>query len=111
MKLANSEIIGLLDTLGTIADKDIPVNFTYQLFDINQRLQESYAIYWNTLQSIMKKNEVDNPDDPKIEKEVRELLDMRVDVSIDMVKREELINSGIALTLQQLTNLSPIIEE
>lgn len=110
MRITNNEVIGLLNTLGSVADKDIPVSFTYQLFDIQQKLQDAYQIYWNTLSNIMKKHDVTDPNDPKIIGEVKELLDMMTEVELVKLKRDELIESDINLTLQQLNNLSPIIE-
>lgn len=111
MRLANSEIISLLNSLSDIADKDIPITFTYRLFDIHKTLQDSYSVYWNTIENIMKKHNVNNPDDPIIKKEVRELLEMMVEVDLEKIKRNELIESNIDLSLSQLAALSPIIEE
>ena len=110
MRLANSETISLLNVISSIADKDIPIAFTYRLFDINKKLQDSYEVYYNTLQNIMKKNETNNPDDPKIRDEVQKLLNLMVNVEIEKIKRQELIDTGIELSLAQLSLLSPIIE-
>lgn len=110
MRLSNSEIINLLNSLSNIADKDIPIAFTYRLFDINKALEDSYSVYWKTLENIMKKNNVNNPDDPAIHEEVKELLEMTTEVNIDKINRPELLETNINLSLSQLAALSPIIE-
>lgn len=109
MQLKNHEIISILDAINEITDKDIPVEFAFKMIDISSKLETKYQSYIKTLQSIMKKANVEKPDDPAIIDQVKELLDISVEFNCELIDKKELIDTGIKLTLSQLVRLDKLI--
>lgn len=110
MRITNGEAIGIIDTVNEIQDKDVPVKTAYKLFDIVTKVNDTYMTYMKTLNKVMEKAGVNNPDDPAVNKEVMELLNMEVEVDVVPITRTELMESEINLNLAQLVRLNPVVE-
>lgn len=111
MQLLNGEIIGLINVINDISEKDMPVELAFKFFGNLKNLTACYEAYAKTLQKIIDKGGVESPDDPKISEEVGKLLNLKSEVEINKFERAELVDGGMKLTLSQLAALSPIIEE
>lgn len=111
MHLTNAEIINMINALNELSDKDIPVEFAFKVFGISGKLSNKFDAYLKTLQSIMKKAGVDNPEDPVIREDVENLLNIVVDFDSEFIDKQELIDSDIKLTLSQLARLDKLIKE
>lgn len=109
MQLKNGEIIGLIDSINEISEKDLSIELAYKFYDNLSALSDKYQVYAKTLETLVKKEGAEDADDPKIREEVLKLLEMKTDVEIDEISKQELIGTGVKLSLSQLARLKPII--
>lgn len=97
MKLTNQEIINLLNTLNTIAEKDFPISLTYKIIDNQEKLLSQYQVYEKAKAKV------------KSDEELMELLEVKCDVGISTIDKNELIESGVSLSPVQLVGLKRLI--
>ena len=98
MVLTNQRIIDLLNTIGSIMNKDFPVKLTFQLIDNQEKLIKHYEVYEKAKAKV------------KTEEELLELLGIETEVDINPIDKNELLESGINLTPAQLVGLKRIID-
>lgn len=111
MKLSNQEVINVLNAFDGIAEKDLPVKMTFDLYSIHSKLMEVYTIYLKALEKLKKKHGVE--DDSEIPEsmleELKELLGIEKELDLPEIKKEELLDSSIELSLTELQALMPVI--
>lgn len=111
MQLLNGQIVHMFNAINEISEKDLPVEFAFKVFEIASKLTPHFQSYLQTIQKLMKKNNVDDPEDPVIRQDVVDLMNVTVEMNCELIDKQELIDSGIKLTLSQLQRLDPIIKE
>lgn len=112
MKLSNQEIINLLNAFDGIADKDLPVKMTFDLYSIHSTLMDVYTAYIKSLEKLKTKYNVEENDTDFPEgmnRELKELLEIQKELDIPKIKKEELLDSGVELNMIQLQSLLPVI--
>lgn len=97
MKLTNRRIVDLLNTIGSVINKDFPIKITFQLMENQDKLIKPYETYFKAKEKV------------KSEEELLELLELETEVDITPIDKEELIQSGINLSPAQLIGLKRII--
>ena len=97
MKLSNQEIINILNTINTISNKDFPIITTYKILDNEEKLLKEYQIYEKAKAKV------------KTEDELKELLLIEKEIEIDLIDKNELVESGVTLSPVQLVGLKRLI--
>lgn len=97
MKFKNKEIIETINAINSLADKDMPITITYFFINNHKKLCEVYDIY---NEARLKAKDQD---------ELMKLLNLEVDVDVELINKQELIDSNISLTPKQLIDLKRLI--
>lgn len=100
MRLRNYEIIQCLNAIAEMDETPMPVALTFKVNKVRRKLISSYEDYLRTLEPI--KND---------ELKVQELLELETEVTAEKIKIEELMESGISISLKTIEGLSPVLEE
>lgn len=110
MKIKNIEIIQMLNALNGMATIELPVRLAYGIQKNNKKLMSEYADYEGQYNILKEKY---NGDDKSEEygKEIRELLDIEVDIEFYKVGEEIFESSDFSITPQQLYALDFMIEQ
>ena len=58
MKFTNQEIINTLNALNSIAEKDFPIQMTYKIIDLQEKLMNSYQTYEKAKSKVKNEDEL-----------------------------------------------------
>lgn len=108
MKLKNIEIVQLLNGINSLADAELPVRLAYAIKKNNRKLIEEYNDYAEQLKTLQDKYE-----DHKSEeygKELRELLDIEVNIDFYKIGGEIFESSDFKITPKQIEIIDFMIE-
>lgn len=97
MKLTNQEIINAYNALDALSDKELPILLTYKIVDILDKLLNEYRIFEKAREKAKNNNEI------------IELLNIERELDIELLDKQELIDSGIKISPIQLVGLKRII--
>lgn len=128
MKLSNERIINDATALGTLSRRELPVKVSYAIAKNIAKIERELKIYTNERVKLIdkyalkdKKGNVKADDNGQIifkdgckekwDKDIRDLLDIEVEVDIHKFKLDELINSGCSMTPSELMLIDYMIEE
>ena len=97
MKLTNQEIINTFNGLDSIAEKEMPILLTYKIVNNMDVLLKSYNIFEQAKQKA------------KNDKDLKELLDLEVELDLELLDKNELVDAGIKLSPIQLVQIKRLI--
>ena len=97
MKLTNQEIINAYNALDALSDKELPILSTYKIVNILDKLLNEYRIFEKAREKAKNNNEI------------IELLNIERELDIELLDKQELIDSGIKISPIQLVGLKRII--
>jgi len=109
MGIKNIEIIQTLNALHELSTAELPVRLAYAIKKNHRKLIAEYADYEEQLNAMGEKY---NGDKQSVEygKELRELLDIEVDIDFYKVPESIFESGDFNITTQQLSNLDFMIE-
>lgn len=125
MKLSNRKIIENINALRMISQKQLPVKISYfvaknmakierelKIYDQERKkLLEKYAEKDEDGQFIVEDGNIKIADIDNWNRDIKELLDIEVDVKIHKLKLEDLLNANIDITPAELMSIDYMIEE
>ena len=97
MILTNQEIINTFGALDSLGNKELPIKLTYKVIDNLDKLIKAYQIYEKALEKA------------KTVEEKQELLQIKKEIDLVTIDKNELIEANITLTPIQLVGLKRII--
>jgi len=109
MKMKNIDIINRINGLGVVADLPLPVRLTYAIRKNAKKLEVEYNDYFESYTALKEKYK-DDKESPEYTKELKELLNIEVDVEFHMVPETIFDGASFEITLQQMTALDFMIE-
>lgn len=109
MGIKNIEIIQTLNALHELSTVELPVRLAYAIKKNHRKLITEYTDYEEQLNALREKH---NGDEKSMEygKELRELLDIEVDVDFYKISEDVFESGDFTITTQQLSNLDFMIE-
>jgi len=109
MKMTNQEIVNQINSFGVVAGLPLPVRLTYAIRKNAKKLEAEYNDYYEALTELKEKYK-DDKESPEYNKELKELLNIEVDVELHMVPETIFDGASFDITLQQITALDFMIE-
>lgn len=97
MKLSNQEIINAYNALDTLSNKELPILLTYKIVNNLEKLFQEYSIFDKAKQKA------------KNIEEVKELLNVELEVELETINKKELIDADIKISPIQLVGLKRLI--
>lgn len=109
MKIKNIDIINHLNALHELSDVELPVRLIYAIKKNHRRLVTEYSDY-DEQRKALKDKYKGNTKSEEYGKELRELLDIEVDVEFHKVKEDVFETGDFSITARQLEALEFMIE-
>ena len=109
MKMKNAEIIQVLNGLDRMSDVELPVKIAYGIKKNIKKLMAEYQDYDDQRRTLVKKHNNDEKS-KDYGKELRELLDIEVDIEFYKIQESAFETGDFSITPQQLGMLDFMIE-
>lgn len=109
MKMKNIEVVGLLNALNSLSDVKLPVRLSYGIKKNHKKLLDEYSDYEDQLNALRDKYNGDEKSDG-YGKELRELLDIDVEIEFYKISDEIFESSDFNITPQQLSIIDFMID-